>query len=427
MKNYQFKCHLHNHTDLSKMDSPNKIEKFAKKTKEMGYTALAITDHGTISGWIDFEMACDKYNIKPIFGVEAYEKRESEILNVSNMQNIKYYHSLYLAKNKKGAEFLMKLVTESYKLKNFYSKPRYSIDFLFENKDEIKGNVIWSSACIGGRLPKLLLEGKEEEAKKYFETMVEIFGKEDCYIEIQNHGDENQTKVRKLLINFAKENNAKLLATNDIHYLNKENYISREILIARNYGQTLRERKEQGKIYFSELYLKSQEEMDLLFQDAVYALKNTQEVMDKCEKYSFKGEYWHYPNMDIPEGYSSDSYLKKLTYDAFNEKFPSNVLTKEKREILEERIDLELEVMAKMDASSYMLIDADFTKAARDMMRVGPGRGSACGSVVAELLSITEIDPLKYDLFFERKTAFYCAHKIKVNCGNRQMVMYNVA
>lgn len=423
----KFMCHLHNHTDLSKMDSTNKIDKFVKKAKEMGYKSLAITDHGTISGWIDFELACDKNNIKPIFGVEGYEKRESDILNTTNVENIRYYHSLFLAKNKKGAQVLMKLVTEAYKLSNFYYKPRYSVDFLWEHKDEIKGNIVWSSACVGGRLPKLLLRGKDDEAQKYYETMVEIFGKEDCYIEVQNHGDELETKARELLIKFARKNDAKLLATNDIHYLYKKDYISREILIARSGGKTIREREELGKIYVPELYLKSPKEMDLLFKDCEDALTNTFEVMNKCESYSFKGEYWHYPKMDMPEGYTSDTYLRKLTFDAFNEKFPSNTLSKENRDMLIERIDLELDVMSKMDASAYMLIDADFTKAARDMMRVGPGRGSACGSVVAELLSITEIDPLKYDLFFERKLAIYCARKIKVNCGNKQMVMLNVA
>lgn len=404
--NNKFKTHLHNHTDLSKMDSTNKIEKFVKAAKEMGYTSLAITDHGTISGWIDFEMACEKYNVKPIFGVEAYERRESLVLEATNATNIKYYHSLFLAKNKKGAQFIMELVTESYKLENMTAKPnpkpRYSVDFLFKNREKIKGNVIWSSACVGGRIPKLLMENKEDEAQKYFDTMVKIFGKDDVYIEIQNHGDEYETKARKLLIDFARKNDANLLATNDIHYLKKEDYLSREYLMARNFGQTLNEREMKGQIYPSELYLKSQEEMDLLFKDCPDALENTKKVEEKCEKYSFKGEYWHYPKMDMPEGYNSDTYLRKLTYDAFNEKFPSNALSVESRQSLTDRIDMELEVMAKMDASAYMLIDADFTKAARDMMRVGPGRGSACGSVVAELLSITEIDPLKFDLFFER-------------------------
>lgn len=397
-----FSAHLHNHTDMSKMDATTKVKKMVERAKELGYSAIAITDHGTTSNWVDFELACDEHNVKPIFGVEGYEMRESSVLKVNNPFKVKYYHSLFLGKNKKGTDFINKLVTFSNKLENIYYKPRYSVDFLMEHKDEIKGNVIWSSACIGGRIPKLLLEGKIEEADNYYKTMVDIFGKDNVYIEVQNHGVAAVDEARKLLIEFAKKHDANLLATNDVHYLHKNEYIAREILIARDGGKTLRDRKEQNKIYPSEMYLKSKEEMDLLFSDIPSALENTKKIADEVEWVSFKGAYWHYPKIDIPEGYNSDTYLRKITFDAFEEKYPINVVEEELRKELIERLDLELSVMSQMDASDYMLIDADFTSAARKMMPVGPGRGSACGSKVAELIGITQIDPLKYDLFFER-------------------------
>lgn len=399
-----FAAHLHNHVDAgSTMDSAATIKRLVGRSKELGYEAVAITDHGSISGWVDFEQECSKQNIKPVFGVEAYEKRESKILDISNPQRVKYYHSLFLAKNKEGAKFIQKLVTYSYKLTNVYSKPRYDLDFLIEHKDEIKGNVIWSSACISGRMAKLLMEDKEEEALQYYNTMVDIFGKDDVYVELQNHVNVERVNIARLkLIEFAKKYGCQLLATNDIHYINKKEYIAREFLISRNYGQTIRMRKELNEIYPSELYLKNKEEMDELFKEVPEALLNTKRIVDKVERISFKGTYWHYPKIDIPEGYNSDTYLKKIVFEKFEEKYPVNTLSVEEKTSLTDRLNMELEVMSQLNASDYMLIDADFVSAARKMMRVGPGRGSACGSKVAELLEITSVDPMKYGLFFER-------------------------
>lgn len=398
-----FKAHLHNHFDLSKMDSTCKIDITVETAKKMGFEAISMNDHGTIAGWVNFAKACDKQNIKPIFGIEGYEavglaKHKSGIKGERN-----YYHTNFMAKNKKGIEFIYKLVTFSYKLSNFYYKPRFDIDFLEKHKDEIKGNIIWTSACVGGRLPQLLLEGKTKDAQKYYNKMIDIFGKDDCYIEIQNHGEKEETKARELLIEFARKNNANLLATNDIHYLKKEDYISREILISRDNGQTLRERKELNKIYPSELYMKSIEEMESLFEDVPDALENTKKVIDSIEWIDFSGKKWHYPKLEIPEGYTIDEYLRKLVDENIANRYPINTMSLETKKSLYDRIDLELSVMSQMDASAYMLIDADFTNAAKKIMRVGKGRGSACGSVVAYIIGITDIEPIRYDLYFERK------------------------
>lgn len=403
MKNYKFSAHLHNHFDTSLRDATCKIDKTVQAAKEMGFTAISMNDHGNISGWINFAMACEKNNIKPIFGVEGYEAIDSaKNKNYSKGQRV-YYHTNFMAKNSEGLKALRKLVTYSYKSENFYNKPRYDLQFLEENKEILNGNVIWTSACVGGRLPQLLLLGKESEAEQYYNKMVEIFGEEDCYIEIQNHGEAEETRARDLLVQFAKKHNAKLLATNDVHYLYKEDYISREILIARNNGETLNERQMNNKIYPSELYLKSKDEMDILFKNLPQALENTKKVVDSIEWVDFKGTYWHYPKTDIPEGYTVDSYLRKMTYDMLPNKYPIHTMSEEERKVIFDRIDVELDVMAQMDASAYMLIDADFTQAAKNMgIPVGKGRGSAAGSLVADIIEITDINPMKYDLYFER-------------------------
>lgn len=398
-----FDAHLHNHFDTSKMDSTCKIDKTVKKAKEMGFSAISMNDHGTIAGWVNFAIACETNNIKPIFSVEGYEAVKSAKHKSTIKGERVYFHTNMMAKTENGIKFLRKLVTYSYKLENFYYKPRFDIDFLERHADEIKGNVVWTSACVGGRLPQLLLEGKEKEAFEYYDKMRTIFGEDDTYIEIQNHGEAEETRARNLLIEFAKKYDGKLLATNDVHYLNKEDYISREILIARDNGQTLREREEKGKIYPSELYLKTKEEMDELFLDVPEALENTKRVVDSIEWIEIKGTKWHYPKLAIPEEYTIDEYLRKLVDDNIESRYPINVMSESYRQDLLDRIDLELDVMSQMDASAYMLIDADFTNAAKDLgMRVGKGRGSACGSVVAYIIGITDIEPIKYELYFER-------------------------
>lgn len=402
-KENMFVAHLHNHFDTSLRDSCSKIDETVKAAKEMGFSAISMNDHGNISGWVNFAMACDKNNIKPIFGVEGYEAISSAKDKNYQKGQKAYYHTNLMAKNLEGVKFLRKLVTYGYKKENFYIKPRFDIQFLEENKEQIKGNVIWTSACVGGRLPQLLLENKEIEAKEYYNKMVEIFGEDDCYIEIQNHGEEVESEARNLLIKFANEHNAQLLATNDVHYLNKKDYIAREIIIARGEGETIRERREKNKIYPSELYLKTKEEMDNLFKTIPEALYNTKKVVDSIEWVDFKGTYWHYPKTDIPEGYNSDSYLKKMTYDMLPKKFPINTMSEEERNFIYARIDMELDVMKKMNASAYMLIDADFTQAAKNRgIPTGKGRGSAAGSLVADIIDITDINPMEYELYFER-------------------------
>lgn len=391
--------HLHNHFDIgSPRDATAKIEETVKKAKELGYSAYAITDHGHIEGWVPFDMACKKYNIKGIFGIELYEA-EGKTTEPERTR----YHSIMLARNQKGIKFLQKLVTFTLKRENVYYKPRYDIDYLKRHKDEIRGNVIWMSACINGRLPQLLLNGNVEKAKEYFETMADIFGRDSVFVEIQDHGIEDEKRVLPLLIQFAKENGYKLVATNDIHYTEKEHYMAREIMIARERGQTIIEREQNGEIFPPELYLKSQEEMMELFHYIPEAIENTQKIVDMCEKIDLEEKEWHYPKFDVPDGYTVDSYLEKLAWENFPKKYPVNIMNKEKVEELKERINLELETIKNMNNSAYMLIDSDFIVWAKNHgIKVGPGRGSACGSVVTYLLGITDVDPIPYGLYFER-------------------------
>lgn len=396
-----FKAHLHNHTDVSARDSAASIKKSLKRAKELGYKAYAITDHASVAGWVLADMESKKLNIKVIYGVEAYEAERKATQKVAGIDDNRY-HSLFIAKNKKGIKAIRELVTFAYKRVNTYYKPRYDLEFLKANKEKFYGNVIWMSACIKGRLPQLLLNGKEKEAKEYIETMIEIFGKENVFIELQDHNLKDEKLILPKLINFAKNNGYQLVATNDVHYANKENYIAREILIARERGETIYEREKNGDI-IKELYIKTPEEMDKLFEYIPEALKNTGKIVDMCEKIDLEEREWHFPYFPIPEGYTPDTYMEKLVWDKIEKKYPKEKFSKKEYEELKERIKMEIKTIAQMNASAYMLIDSDFIVYAKEKgIRVGPGRGSACGSVISNILDITDIDPIPYGLFFER-------------------------
>lgn len=393
--------HLHNHFDIgSPKDSSCKIDETIKYVKSLGFTAYAITDHARIDGWVPFNIACKKHNIKGIYGVELYEaerKASDKALGIDN----KRYHSVMLAKNQKGIQFLRKLVTFSFLRENVYYKPRYDLEYLEKHKNEIKGNIIWMSACVQGRIPQYLKNKKEKEAKEYIDKIIDIFGEENVFIEIQDHGIEKEKIILPRLIKFSKKYNLQIVATNDIHYIKKEHYIAREIMIAREQKQTIEERKNNGDILPSELYIKSEEEMFNLFKSFPEAIKNTKKIVDMCENIDLEEKKWHFPNFEIPKGYTINSYLEKKVYDEIPKKYP-NLTPQEKKELMK-KTQFEIETICNMTASAYMLIVSDFiTESKKRNIMVGPGRGSACGSIVAYALNITEIDPLKYELFFER-------------------------
>jgi len=408
--------HLHNHFDIDSItDSACSTKKTMEKVAALGFDAYAKTDHGNISGWTLFETQCRKNGIKPIFGVEGYEAPSGimENLDISGKSEVdeddedrvsllnkkrRYYHSLLLAKNKKGAQFLYKLVTESYKPENFYYKPRYTMEFLLEHKDEIYDNLIWMSACASGRLPLLLANDREEDAKQYYDMMCSIFGKDNCFVEIQYHGYEDEKIVFPKLVRFAKKYNLRLVGTNDTHYIEKGDFIAREIMTARRSKQTYQYRKDNGMVWASELYLKTEEEMQTIFRNLPEAISNTRVVADMIEDFTLEEKDYHYPNFEVPEGYTADSYLRKIV-DEIGEKKLDN--SSDQKYI--DQINFESESMSNMNVSAYMLVVADYIQWAKDHdIVVGPGRGSACGSEIAYCSNITEIEPMRYNLFYER-------------------------
>ncbi|MFW6024870.1 MAG: DNA polymerase III subunit alpha [Candidatus Woesearchaeota archaeon] len=391
--------HLHNHFDEgSPRDSVAKIKETIKYVKSLGQKACAITDHGSTLGFYAFDKACKSLNVKGIYGIELYEAFRSAKLKEIGIDD-KYYHSVMIARNLEGLKFLYHISSYANKLENKYYKPRYDIEYLKEHKDEIKGNVIFMTACIQGRFPQLLSQNNDKEAKEYIDTMTDIFGKENVFIELQNHGLKNELYVLPKLIKFAKDNNYQVVATNDVHYTKKEDAIARDIMDAREKSQTLEEYRDSKYALPHELYFKSEEEMKILFGHIPEAISNSKKIADMCDYIDLEGDDWHFPNMDMPEGYTSDSFMEEMVWDKIDTKYPNW----KEDQVLIDRTKTEIEIMKQMNASAYMLIDADFIVWAKEHdILVGPGRGSACGSSVANIMDITNVDPLRFNLLFER-------------------------
>lgn len=399
-----FKVHLNNHTDIgSPKQSAATVKKSVKYAKSLGYKAYAITDYSRIDGWVLFNMACRDTGIKGIYGVEAFEAHRTVEDKTYGKDDI-VFNSIFLAKNMMGIKFIRKLVTFSLKLSNkFDDTPRYDIPYLLANKDMIKGNIIFLTAGINGRLVKLLENEQEDKAKEYMDTMVEIFGKENIFVELQDHDLIEEKRSMMLLLNFAEKYKFQIVATNDVHYVEKKDYIAREICLAREAGQTMAEREENNEIWPSEYYIKSPEEMDKLFAHIPEALENTGKIIDMCEDIDLEEKKYHYPIFPIPEGHTPESYMEAVVWEKLPKKYPVNTLSEDKRKIIEDRVKFEIKTIQDMNVSAYMLIDADFIVWAKEnKIKVGPGRGSACGSIVANVMGITNVDPLPFNLLMER-------------------------
>ncbi len=392
--------HLHVHSQYSILDGAAKIGNLVAKAKELQMPALALTDHGSMFGIKKFFDECKAHEIKPILGCEVYvapgDRREKNALKGEKSN----YHLIILAKNITGYRNLMKLVSLAW-IEGYYYKPRIDKEIL---KQYSEGLII-SSACLGGEIPQLIMEGKFSQAREAAVWYKEVFG-DDFYLEIMHHpvNDFNpkqevshyQKIVNKEIVAMSKELNIKLIATNDVHFLNKQDNVAHDILITLNTGKDYEDPKRMK--YTGEEYFKTQEEMALLFSEYPEALENTMEIAEKIEKYEINSKPIM-PDFEIPKEFTDDNeFLKHLTYTGAKERYGDN-LTQE----IQERIDFELEVVKKMGFPSYFLIVWDFIKAAREMgISVGPGRGSAAGSVVAYCLKITDIDPIRYNLLFER-------------------------
>ncbi len=380
--------HLHLHTEFSLLDGACRIKDVAKRAKELNMNSLAITDHGAMYGVVDFYKACKKEGIKPILGCEVYTSPRT-YLDKDPRQDSDQGHLILLAKNNTGFKNLMKLVSIAF-IEGFYYKPR--IDYtLLEKYHE---GLICLSACIGGDIPQKLLNGDYKGARELAHNLNRIMGDGNFYLEIQYNNIEEQKQVNSELVKLSEETAIPLIATNDIHYINREDARAQEILICIQTGKTIDD-SDRLKFETDEFYLKSPEEMWEHFKAYPEALQNTVRVADACDVELNFGEL-HLPKFDVPEGTTPFDYLRSQCIRGFHKRYS-------KSPSLLERLEFELSVIEQMGYVDYFLIVWDFIRYARDNgIMVGPGRGSAAGSIVAYCLKITNVDPIKHNLIFER-------------------------
>lgn len=394
--NHNF-THLHLHTQYSILDGLTKIKPLAEKAKKDGQKAVAITDHGSMFGVKEFHKIISAAGLKPIIGMEVYMSYRS--MDKKERPDQKRYHLVLLAKNRQGYQNLMKLATISYE-EGFYYKPRIDKDVLTKYSEGLIG----LSACMAGEIPNKIMEISLEEGEKALQDYIEIFG-EDFYIEIQRHPASkpemnqgtyrDQMFVNKSLLQLADKYGVKAVATNDVHFLNEEDYLAHDRLVCLNTGKDIDDPNRMR--YSGEEWFKTRDEMAELFADLPELLSNTNEVADKVEVYKLDSKPIM-PDFKIPEGFDTeDQYLEFITYEGAKMRWEEVTVS------IKERLDFELATIKGMGFPGYFLIVWDFLKAARQMgVIVGPGRGSAAGSAVAYCLRITDIDPLKYNLLFER-------------------------
>lgn len=382
--------HLHLHTEYSLLDGAARIKKVVARAKELGMTSVAITDHGVMFGVIDFYKECKKEGIKPIIGCEVYTAARK----MTDKEGDKDKHSghlILLAKDQVGYKNLIKIVSLGF-TKGLYYRPRIDKDVLREHS---KG-IIALSACLSGNIQKQLLFGNYAEAKKEAEALLEIFGKGNFYLEVQDHGLEDEYKIFDGLIRLSKELDVPLVATNDVHYVRQEDSVPHDVLLAIQTGTTI---DDENRMRYpnDQFYFKSEDEMRKIFARVPEACDNTQIIADMCNVDFTFGQY-HLPEYKAPDGKSNNQYLRELCYKGLKERYGENP---PKSNV--DRLEYELGVIESMGYVEYFLIVWDFINYAKtNGIMVGPGRGSGAGSIVAYCLRITDIDPIKYNLIFER-------------------------
>ena len=383
-------AHLHVHTEFSLLDGSNKIKEYVSRVKELGMNSAAITDHGVMYGVIDFYREAKKQGINPILGCEVYVAPNSRFDREITGGDDRYYHLVLLAENEEGYANLTKIVSKGF-VEGYYYKPRVDKELL---RKYHKG-IIALSACLAGEVARFLTKGLYEEAKKTALEYQEIFGEGNFFLELQDHGIPEQGLVNQQLFKMSEETGIELVATNDIHYTYAEDAKPHDILLCIQTGKKL---SDENRMRYDggQYYVKSEEEMLRLFPYAKQALENTQKIADRCHV-EIEFGVTKLPKYDVPDGYTSWEYLQKLCYEGFEKRYgdPS--------EELKERLSYELETIHQMGYVDYFLIVWDFIKYAKDHgISVGPGRGSAAGSIVSYCLEITTIDPIRYQLLFER-------------------------
>ena len=382
--------HLHVHTEFSLLDGSNKIKEYVARVKELGMDSAAITDHGVMFGVIDFYKAAKAEGINPILGCEVYVAPNSRFDRESSHGEDRYYHLVLLAENNQGYQNLMKIVSKGF-VDGYYYKPRVDMDIL----ETYHEGIIALSACLAGEVQRYLVRGLYEDAKKVAFKYEQCFGKGNFFLELQDHGIPEQKTVNTQLIRMSRETGIGLVATNDVHYTYAEDAEAHDILLCIQTGKKLAD-ENRMRYEGGQYYVKSEEEMRSLFPYAAEAIDNTARIAGRCHV-EIEFGVTKLPHFEVPEGYDSWSYLNKLCSEGLARRYPKN------SEELRPKLDYELDVIRKMGYVDYFLIVWDFINYARmHGIPVGPGRGSAAGSLVSYTTGITNIDPIKYNLLFER-------------------------
>ena len=381
--------HLHVHTEYSLLDGACRIGDMMDRVKELGQTAIAITDHGVMYGCIDFYKAAKAAGIKPIIGCEVYVTRRTIADRIHGVDNDPY-HLVLLCKDRKGYENLCLLVSEAF-MYGFYGKPRVDLAMLRKYHD----GLIATSACLAGSIPQRLMEEDYDAAKANALELADIFGEDNFYLELQDHGIPEQLAVNQGISRIARETGLPLIVSNDAHYLRREDATMQDVLLCIQTGKTVDD-PNRMKFQGEEFYLKSEEELRELFPGMDEAFENTCKIADRCNLEFIFNEY-HLPSFPVPEGYTNEEYFRKLCLDGFHERYPTAPAE------YMDRLEYEIGVISRMGYVNYYLIVWDFIRYAKESgIPVGPGRGSGAASIVAYCMHITEVDPMKYALIFER-------------------------
>ncbi|HQV95497.1 MAG TPA: DNA polymerase III subunit alpha, partial [Anaerolineales bacterium] len=382
--------HLHVHTEYSLLDGFSNIKKLIKRVKELEMPAVAITDHGTMFGVMDFYKAATQEGIKPIIGVEAYmaartmQDRDSKLDRTSS-------HLLLLAENETGYKNLLK-ISSAAQLDGFYYYPRIDHDLLAKHSE----GIIATSGCMSAEIPRLLLEGNAEEAVKRMNWYYDVFGRDNFFIELQQHDIKEIAALNKKLLEMGMKYSAKYIATNDVHYINQDDARLQDIMLAIQ-TQSLLSDTERMRMSDDSYYLRTPAEMSRLFAEVPESLSNTLLIAERCNvDLSFKG--YHLPDFPVPAGFTVQSYLRHLCNEGAQKRYGDRATSSQ----VQERIDYELSVVSKMGFDAYFLIVWDLCRHARENNIWYNARGSAAGSIVAYVLEITVVDPLQHDLLFER-------------------------
>ena len=382
-------AHLHVHSEYSLLDGACRISGMMDRVKELGQTAIAITDHGVMYGCIDFYKAAKAAGIKPIIGCEVYVARRGMEDRVHGIDNDPY-HLVLLCENMQGYQNLCLLVSEAFG-RGFYGKPRVDLDLLRQHHT----GLIALSACLAGAIPQYLMNEEYESAKEYALQLADIFGPDHFYLELQDHGIPEQRPVNMGVQRIARETGLPLVVTNDAHYLRQEDAQTQDVLLCIQTGKTVDDQNRM-KFQTEEFYLKSEEELRKLFSGCEEAFENTVRIAERCNVEFVFNEY-HLPSFPVPAGFTNEQYVRKLCYEGFEERYeqpPESYL---------ERLEYEIDVISRMGYVNYYLIVWDFIRYAKEEgIPVGPGRGSGAASIVAYCLHITEVDPMQYTLIFER-------------------------